>query len=226
MKRLGGVLSGEDLLWAGWLALLRPASGGLFLEGGRVSWFLVLAAAGFWASALTSERGGGPRRGTVLLMSLGICAIMIDAGLKQVGAAIEVRQVHTAVVLVLGALAAIQHQRTRGAAWVQAPRWLRRGLSWPFMMVLAEMFWGMMEAMAAPKAWIGPPVSTGERLFSLGFVFLVSLPVVYVFFVVAPRLVACPGEHVRTGGWVLRYLWAVATALFGALVLGPLLGDT
>lgn len=220
MRRLGRVLALEDLLWAGWLALLRPASGGLFLEGGVVSGFLALAAAGFWAAALTAEREGPPRRGGVMLMSLGMCAIMIDAGLKQVGAALELRQAHTAAVVALGALAAWQHRATRGGAWVHAPRWLRRGLSWPFVMVLADMFSGIMEAAAQPKSWTGG--WTGEELFTLGFVFTVALPVIFVFFVVAPRQTICLEGQVSTGVWALRYAWAVATALLGALVLSPL----
>jgi hypothetical protein len=218
------ILAVEDLLWAGWLAILRPASGELFLEGGWVSGFLVLAALGFWTAALVGERGRGRRPGEPLLMSLGMCAVMIDAGLKQVGAALELRQAHTLAVLVLGATAAWQHHATRGGAWLQAPRWLRRALSWPFVMVLADMFSGMLEALAGPEAWTG--AWTGEQLFTLGFVFAVAMPVVFAFFVVAPRTTVCPEEHVSTGTWALRYLWAVATALFGALVLGPLLTGT
>ncbi|MFZ6180569.1 hypothetical protein [Nannocystis pusilla] len=221
MRRLGRILAVEDLLWAGWLAILRPASGGLFLEGGWVSGFLVLAAAGFWAAALLGERGQARRTGGPLLMSLGLCAIMIDAGLKQVGAPNELRMAHTIAVVVLGAGAAWQHQATRGGAWLDAPRWLRRALSWPFVMVLADMFSGMLEALAAPQAWSSG--WTGEQWFSLGFVFLVAMPVVFAFFVVAPRTTVCPDVHVTTATWSLRYLWAVATALLGTLVLGPLM---
>jgi hypothetical protein len=215
VRKLGRVLTLEDLLWAGWLAVLRPASGGLFLEGGVVSGFLAVAAAGFWAAALTVEREAPPRRGTVILMSLGMCAIMIDAGLKQVGAPIEARQAHTLAVVVLAAAAAWQHMATGGRAWVRAPRWLRRALSWPFVMVLADMFSGMMEALVGPKAWTG--AWTGEQWFTLGFVFVVALPVIFVFFVVAPRTTICPEGHESTGVWALRYLWAVVTALLGVL---------
>lgn len=220
MRRLGRILAVEDLVWAGWLAILRPASGGLFLEGGGVSGFLILAATGFWSAALLGERGQARRTGGPLLMSLGMCAIMIDAGLKQIGAPIELRIAHTIAVVVLGAAATWQHQATRGGAWLYAPRWLRRALSWPFVMVLADMFSGMLEALAAPKAWTSG--WSGEQSFTLGFVFAVTLPVIFAFFVVAPRKAVCPEVHVTTTTWVLRYLWAVATALFGTLVLGPL----
>lgn len=217
MRRLREVLSLEDMLWAGWLAVLKPASGGMFLEGGNVSAFLALAAVGFWVATLTIEREAPRRPGTVMLMSLGMCAIMIDAGLKQLGAPIEARQIHTAAVVVLGALAAWQHMATGGRAWVRAPRWLRRGLSWPFMMVLADMFSSMMEALVGPKGW------SGEHLFTLGFVFLIAMPVIFVFFVVAPRTTISPEAQVSTGGWTLRYLWAVVMALVGVLV-GSVLG--
>ena len=222
MRRLRHLLAIEDVLWAGWLAVLRPASGGLFLEGGVVSGFLVAAAVGLWAAALSSERGAARRSGAILLMSLGVCAIMIDAGLKQTGAAIEVRQLHTGAVVLFGALAAAQHRATRGHTWVRAPRWLRRGLSWPFVMVLADMFSGIMGALAAPGAWAGEPV--GSVSGQIVFVFAVSMPVIYAFFVVAPRRAIDPGEPAGAGTWALRYLWAIAAALLGERVVAPLLG--
>lgn len=50
MRRLGRVLALEDLLWAAWLAVLRPASGGLFLEDGvwapRYLWAVAAALLG------------------------------------------------------------------------------------------------------------------------------------------------------------------------------------
>lgn len=223
MRRLRHLLALEDVLWAGWLAVLRPASGGLFLEGGVVSAFLVAAAAGFWAAALLSGRDEPRRSGPILLMSLGMCAIMIDAGLKQTGAAIEVRQIHTGAVVLLGIAAAIQHRATGGRSWGHAPRWLRRALSWPFVMVLADMFSGILGALAAPGAWDGEPV--GSVLFQIGFVFAVSMPMIYAFFVVAPRRAIDPAEPAGTGAWALRYLWAIAAALLGERVIAPLLGD-
>ena len=222
MKRLRGLLALEDLLWAGWLAVLRPASGGMFLEGGLVSAFLVAAAAGFWAAALLSGRGEPRRSGPILLMSLGMCEIMIDAGLKQTGAAIEVRQVHTAAVVLLGVAAVWQHRATRGGTWLHAPRLVRRALSWPFVMVLADMFSGILGALAAPGAWSGGPI--GALLFQLAFVFVVSMPMIFAFFVVAPRRAIDPEEPAGVGAWALRYLWALAAAIVGERVTGPLLG--
>lgn len=208
-------------MWAGWLAVLKPASGELFLEGGRASAFLVAASVSYWAAALLGARGHR-RSGGMLAMSLGVCAIMIDVGLKQVGAPIELRQGHTLAVVALGALAAWQHRATRGGAWLPAPGWLRRGLSWPFLMLLSEFFSGMLEGLAAPKTWGGSP--PGHALFSVGLALAVLMPVIYAFFVVAPRQTIRPEDPTTYGVWALRYLWALAMALLGALVVGPLLG--
>lgn len=221
MKRLRDILTLEDLLWAGWLAVLRPAEGGLFLEGGSASAFLALAAACFWVAALLGARGTR-RSGGMLAMSLGVCAIMIDVGLKQVGAPIELRQGHTLAVVVLGALAAWQHRSTRGGAWLAAPAWLRRGLSWPFLMLLSEFFSGLLDGLAAPRGWSERPL--GETLFSAGLAFAVLMPVIYIFFVIAPRQTVRPEQPATHGTWALRYLWALAMALLGALVVAPLLG--
>ena len=192
------------------------------IEGGVVSGFLVAAAVGFWAAALLSGRDEPRRSGAILLMSLGMCAIMIDAGLKQTGAGIEVRQVHTGAVVLLGLAATLQHRWTGGRSWVHAPRWLRRALSWPFVMVLAEMFSGIMGALAAPGAWDGEPI--GSVIFQIVFVFAVSMPMIYAFFVVAPRRAIDPAEPAGTGTWALRYLWAIAAALVGERVIAPLAG--
>lgn len=222
MRRLRGLLAFEDVLWAGWLAVLRPVRGGLFLEGGAASAFLIAAAGGFWAAALVSEREQGRRSGPTLLMSLGVCALLIDAGLRQAGAGIAVRQVHTGAVVLLAIVAAWQHRATAGRTWRHAPRWLRRALSWPFVMVLADMFSGILGALAAPGAWDGEPAES--VVFQVVFVFAVSMPTIYAFFVVAPRRAIDPGEPAGAGTWALRYLWAIAMALVGERVIGPLVG--
>jgi hypothetical protein len=216
VKRVAGVLALEDLLWAGWLAVLRPASEELFLAGEPSGWFLITASIGFWAAALLGARGQARGPGIVTLMSLGVCTIMIDAGLKQVGAPPVALMIHTAALVALAVAAVWQHNATGGGAWVSAPQWVRRGLSWPMIMVLADMFSQLMGALVEPQWWAQE--SVGAIIFEIGLLFAAIMPGVFAFFVVAPRVTIRPEEEASFGTWALRYLWAIAWALAATLV--------
>lgn len=182
---------------------------------------MVLAALCYWVAALLGARGHR-RSGGMLMMSLGICAVMIDVGLRQVDAPMGLRQGHVFAVIVLGALATWQHRATRGGAWLDAPPWLRRGLSWPFLMLLSELFSGLMDALVTPRGWSSGGASRGEWAFTIGLTFAVIMPLIYAFFVVAPRQTIRPDDAASHATWALRYLWALSSALVGALVVAPL----
>jgi hypothetical protein len=220
VKRVAGVLALEDLLWAGWLAVLRPASGELFVAGEPGGWLLIVASIGFWAAALLGGRGQARGPGIVTVMSLGVCSIMIDAGLKQVGAPPSALIIHTAAVVALAIAAVWQHNATNGGAWVSAPRWVRRGLSWPMIMVLADMFSGLTGALVEPQGW--GQESIAEAIFTIALLFAAIMPGVFAFFVVAPRVTIRPEEEASFGTWALRYVWAVAWAL-AATSIAPLI---
>ena len=215
----------EDLVWAVWLMVLAPAKGEMVLGGGRATIFLLLAGGGFWLAALIGERGDTrPREGWVLFLSLAICTIMIDVGLQQVGAEFPWRQVNTGVPVLLGIVLAVQHQRTGGGTWLTLPRGLRRGLGWPFNMVLADNFSGLLGAMLDPSQPGGPDEGLGGQLFMLAFSFGLVMPMLYTFTVVAPRLLLF-AESPGAGVWLPRYLWAIASAWVGTAIVGPLFGD-
>lgn len=219
MKRVAGVLALEDLVWAGWLAVLRPI-GELFVAGEPGGWFLIGASVGFWAAALLGGRGQARGPGIVTVMSLGVCTIMIDAGLKQVGAPPSALILHTVAVVALAIAAVWQHVATNGGAWARVPQWVRRGLSWPMLMVLADMFSGLMVALVEPQGW--GQESLGEAVFTIALLFAAIMPVVFAFFVVAPRVTIRPEAEASFGTWALRYVWAVAWAL-AAMMIEPLL---
>ena len=216
----------EDLVWAVWLLVLAPAKGELFLGGGRATIFLLLAGGGFWLAALVGERGATrAREGWVLFLSLAICTIMIDVGLKQIGAEFPWRQVNTAVPVLLGVVLAVQHKRRGGGTWLTLPRWLRRALGWPFIMVLADNFGGLLGAMVEPSQLGGQDDGLGSQFLMLAFSFGLVMPVLYAFTVVTPRLLLFAEESPRFAVWLPRYLWAIASAWFGAAIIGPLFDD-
>lgn len=223
MHRLRHVLALEDLVWAAWLAVLLPATGELFLEGGLVTAFLVAAALGFWTAALLGERGRDlPRSGHALGAAMFVCVLMIDVGLKQTDAPVVLRQVNTFGAIALGIFATWQHRKTGGRTFLAAPRILRRGLAWPFLMVMASLFEAILDALFAPNSGtLLTDVSPGEAVFLLAFVLGLVMPLLFTCFVVALRVTTCPEGQVDAGVWALRYIWALAAALVGAQVVCP-----
>ncbi|MCB9565981.1 MAG: hypothetical protein H6710_01955 [Myxococcales bacterium] len=220
------LLTLEDLIWAIWLVLLAPIRGGLFLDGGPATLFLLVAALGFWVSAFLGERGReGPRSGWLLLLSLGVCTILIDAALKQIGAEMRWRMINTVAPLVLGVVLAIQHRSTGGRTWLRAPRWLRRVLAWPFVMILADNFAALIGAMVdlrSPLSIFETDGDLGPALFTAFFSLGLIAPMLYAFFVVAPRRLSCVEESAQPRVWIVRYLWALLTAVVGATIVEPL----
>ena len=213
----------EDLVWGLWLIVLAPAKDQLFLDGGRATVFLLIAGLGFWLAALVGERGDARRpESYVLFLSLALCAIFIDVALQQLGAEFPWRQVNTLVAVLFGILLAVQHQRAGGRAWVSVPRWLRRALGWPFLMVLADFFGGLIGAMSKPSL-ASTDDTLGATLFTYGLTLLVIMPMIYAFMVIAPRLLLFADVEPRSEVWVSRYLWAVAAAWIGTAIVGPLL---
>lgn len=207
----------EDVLWAVWLLALRPASGGLLLEGGATTVFLAIAVGLYWVTGVLAEEGGGPRSGLVLLMSLGLCSVVMQAGLEQLGAPQVVVEAHAIVVMGLAALLIVQHLTTGGRTWWTLPRPVRRVLTWPLVMAMAEVF-GQMLAGFVGLAKVGDGVGF------LVIVFAAVMPMLYAFFVASLRLVADPRETMDWRVWAGRYLVALACALVGVFVVRPALG--
>ncbi|MEZ4384894.1 MAG: hypothetical protein R3A79_26425 [Nannocystaceae bacterium] len=224
------LLNLEDLVWAVWLVVLAPASGGLFLDGGVVTVFLLVAALGFWVAAFLGERGrDAPRSGWLLLLSLGVCTILIDAALKQIGADVQWQMINTFAPLGLGVVLFVQHRSTGGRTWVSAPRWLRRGLSWPFVMILADNFAtlnGVMLDLNSPTSLARSRGDLGFTIFTAVFTLGLFGPMLYAFFVVAPRRLTCVDEDTEARVWIVRYLWALLTAVAGAALVEPLVAVT
>lgn len=226
LQALRRLVKAEDVLWALWLALLRPAAGELFLEGGVATGYLAGAAGLYWVTGLMAERGGAPRSGALMLMSLGVCTIIVDAGLKQLEAPQEWLLVHAIAVLVLTVVLVVQHLATGGSSWVTLPGRVRRVIAWPMVMAMAEFFGAMMAAFVDTRgaaALIQSDDGAGSIAFMLVLVFGIVMPMVYAFFVVALRCAAYPGESTDPDVWTGRYLWAVAWALIGVFVVTPLL---
>lgn len=216
----------EDLLWALWLAVLRPAVGGLFLDGGVATGFLTAAAGLYWVTGLVGERDGEPLSGGLLFVSLAVCTILLDAGIKQLEVAPEWMLVHAAAVLVLGVVITVAHTRTGGRMWWTLPRRYRRVLAWPMVMAMAEFFGQMMAAFVDARGAGGLVQSSDEPLFiafTLVLVFGLVMPVVYAFFVVGLRKAADSRESADPLVWASRYGWAVVWALIGVYVVSPAL---
>lgn len=223
MKRLFTV---EDLLAALWLAVLAPASDGLFLDGGAATVFLVGAGVLFWVPALTIDRGAPPRSGWSLFLALGTCMIIIDAGLRALDAPPVWAIVLALGTLGLGAFVLVQHLRTGGRAWLTAPRWVRRALAWPFVVAMTESFAMFARGFVDFRGDITLVRADDEPafiVFMLLFIFAAVAPMIFAYFVVAPRHVAYPGEAADVGTWTLRYLWALAWAAIGLYVTTPAL---
>jgi len=216
----------EDVLWALWLALLRPVIGDLFLDGGAATVYLAGSAGLYWLTGWLAERGGPPRSPMLLLASLAICTIIVDVGLKQLGAPMWAVQVHAAVVLVSAVGLVVQHIATGGLSWRTLPRWLRRALAWPMVMAMAEFFGQMLAAFVDTRgatALFQAEDGPGFIAFMLVFVFGLVMPLVYAFFVVSLRCAADPRETGDEAVWAGRYGWALAWALVGVYVVSPLL---
>jgi hypothetical protein len=216
----------EDLLGAVWLAVLSPVSGDLFLEGGLATIVLALAALGWWLAVLLRERapeGGTPAGPHVLFGSIAVAAIMIDAACKQLDHR-ELQLPTTIAFVVLTVVALAQHRFTPRTFWPSLPRWVRRAVGWPFILVMAESF-GQISEIVLPtpaRGYLGDDAgSLGELLFMITFGIGV-LAVVYAFFVVMPRRVLDPRDPAEPSAWALRFLAALASTLAGAWIAWPL----
>jgi hypothetical protein len=222
--RLRGIWTLEDLAWSLWLLVLAPASGGLFLDGGRATWFLTLAAAGFALALATDDRGAArpPVSRWIVLLGGGTAIILVDAGLRQLDAAIEWRIGTTIAAVVLVAI--VWWQRRRERALVQLPPWVRRVLVWPYLMTAAEVFSGLAAALVGPSMFdVSGSATIGQTVFGLAFVGLVVMPLLFTAFVVAPRRIVHRDDAARVGTWALRYVTALASAAVSTWVLDPLL---
>lgn len=224
MASVRRLLSIEDLLWALWLLVLDPARGSLFLDGGIATFFLLGAGLCFWVSTFLSDRSQvDPRRPWLLAMGLGVCTIMIDAALKQVGADMTWRIVNTVTPLGLGLVLAIQHRMTGGRTWLQAPTLLRRALAWPLVMILADNFAALSGILVDTSSSLSVFAEGGAVGFiSAALRLLVFMPMIYAFFVVAPRRLTYAEEGAGLPSWIVRYLWALLSAWVGAALIQPL----
>lgn len=96
------------------------------------------------------------------------------------------------------------------------PQGVRRALSWPMIMVLADMFSGIMGGLVDPRWWGEEPI--GATIFEIALLFAAIMPGVFAFFVVAPRVTIRPEEEASFATWALRYAWAVAWAWLATLI--------
>lgn len=216
----------EDLLGIVWLAILSPISGELFLEGGLATIVLAIAAIGWWLAVVLRERqpeGGTAASPHVLFGSIAVAAIMVDVACQQ----LELRELQLPSMLVFVALTVVvlvQHYRASPTWWPSLPRWTRRALGWPFVLVMAESF-AQISTIVVPTPggrYLGDDAgSLGELLFMVAFG-LGVLVVVYTFFVVMPRLVLDPRAESEPSAWGLRFLSALASTLAGAWIMWPL----
>ncbi len=224
MASVRRLLSIEDLLWALWLLVLDPARGSLFLDGGIATFFLLGAGLCFWVSTFLSDRSQvDPRRPWLLAMGLGVCTIMIDAALKQVGADMTWRIVNTVTPLGLGLVLAVQHRMTGGRTWLQAPTLLRRALAWPLIMILADNFAALTGILVDTSSSLSVFAEGGAVGFiSAALRLLVFMPMIYASFVVVPRRLTYAEEGAGLSSWIVRYLWALLSAWLGVSLIEPL----
>jgi hypothetical protein len=210
----------EDVIWWAWLLVLSPAAGGLFLEGGRATIFLSVAAIAFALAMLTGDGVEREARPYSMLLGIGSCIILIDAGFRQLHAPNEFNIALAIITLQLVPMLWWQHRR--GRPWIRVRSFTRRVLVWPYLMVAAEQFSGFAEGLVGPSGL--DPASKGsvaEEIFVVVLIYAGVLPLIFFAFVAAPRRVVHRDDEATFRGWVLRYLLGLATALVSTyLVVG------
>lgn len=227
----------EDLIASAWLALLSPFSRDLLLAGDAGTVLLVVTALSFWLAILLRERpGGAPPEGArtrsrrwaqegPLFGSIAVAAILLDTGLKQLDQQ-PLRLFSTIAFVAVAAVALAQERLTGRSLWPALPSLLRRALGWPFVLLLSEHFGQFLQLVVPTPAggYLGVDArSLGERLFLHGLGLLI-IGVLFAFFVVMPRQVLDPQAPSSVRVWALRFASALAAALLGAWITGPLLG--
>lgn len=212
----------EDLIWSLWLLVLSPAAGELFLEGGRATFFLVVVAVAFALAMLTGDGVQREARPYSMLLGVGSCIILVDAGFRQLEAPQAMHMGVAIAAMVLVPLLWWQHRR--GRPWLRISPLVRRALVWPYLMAAAEQFTGFAEALVGPSDLRPLPRETiGELIFFHAFVYAAILPLVYFAFVAAPRRIVHRDDDAGLGAWALRYGFGLATALVSTWVIAPLI---
>src|SRR5689334_21754558 len=139
----------EDLIWWLWLLVLSPAAGELFLEGGRATFFLVVVAIAFALAMLTGDGVRREARPCSMLLGIGSCIVLVDAGFRQLDAPQAMHMGVAIAAMLLAPLLWWQHRRER--PWIRVSPLVRRVLVWPYLMAAAEQFSGFAEAMVGPS---------------------------------------------------------------------------
>lgn len=211
----------EDLIWWLWLLVLSPAAGELFLEGGRATFFLVVVAIAFALAMLTGDSVQREARPYSMLLGIGSCIVLVDAGFRQLDAPQAMHMGVAIAAMLLAPLLWWQHRRAR--PWIRVSPLVRRALVWPYLMAAAEQFSGFAEALVGPNDLQPlPNETTGELVFFHAFVYLAVLPLIYFAFVAAPRRVVHGDDEASFATWVLRYALVLATALVSTWLISPL----
>lgn len=217
LRRFAAIWALEDLVWSAWLLILAPVPGGLLLDGGRATVFLVVVGVCFAAALVTGDGTPTPARPMSTLLGVGACVILVDAGLRQLDAPPA-----AALALAFGAVAMapiLWVQQRRGRPWIRVPAWLRRALVWPYLMAAAQQMDGFAEALLDAPGGAPWDPSIGESVFT-GVLMLGAGAAVFGAFVVAPRRIVDP-RPTPGATWVWRFVAAIAAELVATKVVGP-----